>query len=509
MTAPRLGLPSGVVNPLRTSSGVSLERAHLIGVGGAGMSAIARILADRGLQVSGSDAKGSHVMTGLARRGVRTAIGQRAENLDLLPGGPTAVVVSTAIRPTNPEVVAAHSRSIPVVPRAEALAALMAGFRGVCVAGTHGKTSTTSMLTVALQRAGLDPSFAIGGELNESGSGAHQGTGDVFVAEADESDGSFLAFSPHGAVITNIEADHLDHHGTPQAYARVFEEFVDRIGPAGFLVACVDDPGVRALLDQVRSRPGAPRIVGYGFDPRAGGGAGERDVRITRHSAAAFGTVAALALPGGSTVQLTLPVPGRHMLSNAAGALAVGLELGLSADRMADGLAGYTGVRRRFEYKGRVGGVSVFDDYAHHPTEVAAQLAAARSVVSGAAAAAGGATPGDSGGRLVVVFQPHLYSRTEMFAAQFGTALAAADLVVVLDVYGAREDPRPGISGALIVDAVPAGPQVLYLPSIAAAPAEIARLLRGGDLLITMGAGDVTMLGPLILEELGRLGEPS
>ncbi len=469
----------------RTPDGTELSRVHLVGAGGAGMNAIARILADRGLQVSGSDAKASHVLNGLVVRGVRTTVGHSAANLDLLDGGPTAVVVSSAIRPDNPEITEAHRRGIPVLRRAVALAALMDGRRSVCVAGTHGKTTTTSMLTVALQQAGLDPSFAIGGELNESGSGAHHGTGDIFVAEADESDGSFLAFAPHGAIITNLESDHLDHHGTPEAYAAVFDQFVERIAPGGFLVAGVDDPGVLALLDRVRAAPGAPRIVGYGRGRNS-------DVRIGRSTRDGHRTEADLTLPDGSTQQLALSVPGDHMLLNAAAALTAGTLLGESAQTMADGLAAYTGVRRRFEYKGRAGGVSVYDDYAHHPTEVRAQLAAARTVVP-------------PGGRLLVLFQPHLYSRTRTYAEEFADTLGMADLVVVLDVYGAREDPQPGITGALIADRV-TGARAVFEPSFGSAPQTVAALVRPGDVVVTMGAGDVTMLGPELLDLLAPNG---
>lgn len=475
------------------ADGSSLERVHMVGIGGAGMSAIARILADRGLAVSGSDAKGSHVLTGLGQRGVLTAVGHTAGNLDLLPAGPTVVVVSSAIRDTNPEVAEAHRRGIPVIQRAVALAALMTGHRSVCVAGTHGKTSTTSMLTVALQSAGLDPSFAIGGELNESGSGAHQGSGDIFVAEADESDGSFLAFAPHGAIITNLEPDHLDHHGTAEAYAAVFSAFVDRITAGGFLVLCIDDRGVRNLLAEISGTPGSPRIITYGFAAGA-------DLRITDHRPAGHGGTAVLQVAGDSDVRLRLSVPGAHMLSNAAAALAAGVALGVPAETMAAGLAGYTGVRRRFEYKGRAAGVSVYDDYAHHPTEVAAQLLAARSVLAAMDEAAGPGGPG----RLVVIFQPHLYSRTVTFATEFAGALSAADVVVVLEIYGAREDPVPGVTAELITRQIPAarGRQVLYLPSLAAVPAAVGDLTAPGDLVITMGAGDVTMLGPQLLDYL-------
>ena len=475
------------------ADGTSLARVHMVGIGGAGMSAIARILADRGLPVSGSDAKGSHVVTGLAQRGVLTAVGHRVENLDLLPGGPTVVVVSTAIRSSNPELAEARRRGLPVLQRAYALAALMTDRRSVCIAGTHGKTSTTSMLTVALQAAGLDPSFAIGGELNESGSGAHHGSGDIFVAEADESDGSFLAFSPHGAVVTNLEPDHLDHHGTAEAYTAVFRQFVERITPGGFLVLCLDDPGTRALLAAEQGRPGSPRLLTYGFDAGA-------DVRITDHRPSGHGGTAVVRLAGADIaggvreLLLHLAVPGAHMLSNAVAALTAGVALGVPAATMANGLARYTGVRRRFEYKGRAAGVSVYDDYAHHPTEVAAQLTAARSMVT------------ETGGRLVVVFQPHLYSRTRTFATEFAQALSAADVVVMLDVYGAREDPMPGVSGELItrqIDVSGTGvPAVHYLPSLAAVPAAVGELVQPGDLLITMGAGDVTMLGPQLLNHL-------
>jgi UDP-N-acetylmuramate--alanine ligase len=462
-----------------TAEGFSLQRAHLVGVGGAGMSGIARILADRGFAVSGSDARDSPVLAGLAARGVQTAVGHRAENLDLLPGGPTAVVVSTAVRPDNPEVMAARAAGVPVVRRADALAALMNGYRGVCIAGTHGKTSTTSMLTVALQQAGLDPSFAIGGELTGSGLGAHHGAGDIFVAEADESDGSFLSFSPHGAVITNLEPDHLDHHGTAAAYTAVFDQFVDRIEPGGFLVVCADDPGTAALA----ARSALRRVVSYGRSAGA---------RVHLEPATSAGP-AIVALADGRRVALELSVPGEHMLLNAVAALAAGVELGVDPQELADGLAAYTGVRRRFELKGVAAGVTVYDDYAHHPTEVAAQITAARGVLDSLPA---GGVPG----RLVVVFQPHLYSRTAAFAEAFGRALSGADLVVVLDVYGAREEPQPGVSGELISAAVPAGgADVYYHPDRVSAASFVRGVLRSGDIAITMGAGDVTAIGPELL----------
>ncbi|OLR94194.1 UDP-N-acetylmuramate--L-alanine ligase [Actinokineospora bangkokensis] len=460
-----------------------LDRAHLVGIGGAGMSGIARILLARGLPVSGSDAKESRANLALRAQGARIAVGQAAANLDLLDGGPTAVVVSTAIKPDNPELVAARERGLPVLHRSEALAALMAGDRVACIAGTHGKTSTTSMLTVALQHCRLDPSFAIGGDLNESGANAHHGSGGIFVAEADESDGSFLVFSPSVAVVTNVEADHLDHHGTVEAYTEVFDRFAARVEPGGVLVACADDPGSAALADRVEAA--GARVRRYGrtasgpedavlLDYRAEGGLGEARVSVS-----------------GQELLLRVALPGEHMALNAIAAFLAGLELGAPPTELGEGIAAFGGVRRRFELKGSAAGVRVYDDYAHHPTEVAAQLAAVR--------------PAAGDGRVVVVFQPHMYSRTRTFAAEFGAALAAADEVLVLDVFGAREEPEPGVSGALVADAVPLpADRVHYEPAFDKATALVAGLVRDGDLVLTMGAGDVTMLGPELLAELER-----
>lgn len=457
-----------------------LERVHLVGIGGAGMSGIARILLDRGMAVSGSDAKESPTLKTLRAQGAKVAVGQAAANLDLLDGAPTAVVVSSAIKPDNPELASARERGLTVLHRSEALAALMADHRVACVAGTHGKTSTTSMLTVALQHCRLDPSFAIGGDLNDSGANAHHGVGGIFVAEADESDGSFLAFTPSVAVVTNVEADHLDHHGTVEAYNAVFESFVDRLAADGVLVACADDPGSAALALLAESR--GLRVRRYG---RA-----TEDVKLTSYEPVDGGGLARFQLAG-SPVEMRVAVPGEHMALNALGALVAGLELGAPLEGLLEGIAGFGGVRRRFEFKGRAGGVRVYDDYAHHPTEVAAQLRAAR--------------PAAHGGKLVVIFQPHLYSRTRLFSKEFGEALALADEVVVLDVYGAREQPEPGVNGQLIVDNVPLpASRVRFEPSFEKVPALVAGLAADGDLVLTMGAGDVTMLGPELIAELDR-----
>ncbi len=457
-----------------------LRRAHLIGIGGAGMSGVARILLARGAAVSGSDAKESRALLSLRAQGATLFVGQTAENLGELAEPPSAVVVSTAIKETNPELAAARERGIPVLHRAQALAGLMAGHRVACIAGTHGKTSTTSMLTVALQNCRMDPSFAIGGDLNESGANAHHGEGGVFVAEADESDGSFLTYTPSVAVVTNVEPDHLDHHGTAEAYVKVFSDFVGQIEPGGLLIVCADDEGAARLGDEAAAA--GVRVRRYG---RAA--SGEGDVRVLDYTPAPDGGVVRIALDG-EEHDLRVAVPGEHMALNAVAALLAGLELGAPLDGMAAGLAAFGGVRRRFEFKGRAGDVRVYDDYAHHPTEVAAQLRAVRT-------AAGS-------GRVVVVFQPHLYSRTQTFAAEFAEALSLADEVVVLDVFGAREEPVPGVTGALIADRVTV--PVHYQPAFDVAAGLVADLVRPGDLAITMGAGDVTQLGPEILAELDR-----
>ncbi|GAA5119484.1 UDP-N-acetylmuramate--L-alanine ligase [Pseudonocardia adelaidensis] len=455
------------------------KRVHLIGIGGAGMSGIARILVARGAVVSGSDAKDSRTVLALRALGADVAVGHDAAHL---PEPPATVVVSSAIRESNPELAAARERGIPVVHRAQALAALTAGRRLAAVTGTAGKTSTTSMLTVALQHCGFDPSFAIGGDLAASGSGAHEGSGDVFVVEADESDASFLAFSPAVAVVTNVEADHLDHYGSAEAYVAAFDEFLARIVPGGTLVTCVDDPGAAALADRACAR--GIRVRRYG---RADGAdAALVDFRPD-------GTGARVVLRhDGREHHLRLAVPGEHMALNALGALLAGVELGAEVGALLAGLAAFDGVRRRFEFRGRAAGVAVYDDYAHHPSKVAAQLRAARQVV-------------DGHGRVVVAFQPHLYSRTRDFAAEFGAALGLADEVVVLDVYGAREDPQPGVSGALIADAVPLpAERVRFVPRWEDVPTVVADIAAPGDLVVTMGAGDVTVLAPEILVELER-----
>ncbi|BBZ08201.1 UDP-N-acetylmuramate--L-alanine ligase [Mycolicibacterium doricum] len=461
-----------------------LRRVHMVGIGGAGMSGIARILLDRGAMVSGSDAKESRAVVALRARGAVIRVGHDASSLDLLPGGPTAVVTTYAAIPkTNPELVEARRRAIPVVLRPVVLAKMMAGHTTLMVTGTHGKTTTTSMLIVALQHGGFDPSFAVGGDLGEAGTNAHHGSGQCFVAEADESDGSLLEYTPDVAVVTNIEADHLDFFGSAEAYTAVFDAFVERLTPGGALIVCVDDPGSAALA--ARTEALGVRVLRYG----SAGGA-DLAGALAGWEQKGTGAVAHVQLAGESAPRaMRLSVPGRHMALNALGALLAALQVGADADTVLDGLAGFEGVRRRFELVGTAGGVRVFDDYAHHPTEVAATLAALRAVTDQA---------GD--GRAVVVFQPHLYSRTETFARQFGAALSTADLVFVLDVYAAREQPIAGVSGASIVEHVDA--PVTYVPDFSAVADQVAGSVRPGDVVLTMGAGDVTMLGPEIVAAL-------
>lgn len=468
-----------------------LARVHMVGIGGAGMSGVARILLARGGQVSGSDARESRGVLALRARGARVRIGHDPSALDLLPGGPTVVVTTTSAIPrSNPELVAAAERGIPIMLRPVVLAMLMRGMRNVLVAGTHGKTSTTSMLVVALQHCGDDPSFAIGGELNESGTNAHHGSGGVFVAEADESDGSLLEYSPNVVVVTNVDSDHLDYFGTVEAYVDVFDAFLLRIQPAGVLVACADDPGSAALADRAEAA-GIP-VRRYGRAPGV-------DAQLLNWRAAEGGGVGEVVLAGESQPRtLTLAVPGEHMALNSLGALLAGLAIGAQAEPVLAGLASFGGVHRRFQFVGRAAGVRVYDDYAHHPTEVRAVLQAARAVADAET---------HDGGRVIVVFQPHLYSRTLTFAAEFGAALSLADEVVVLDVYAAREAPIAGVSGAIIAEAVTS--RVFYQPHLAAAAAQVAALAGAGDLVITMGAGDVTMLGPEIVRSVRECTQES
>jgi len=446
----------------------SLGRVHFIGVGGVGMSAVARIMVARGVPVSGSDAKDLPVMRDLAAKGARIAVGYGAGNL----GDAQTVVAGSAIRADNPELAAARQAGLPVLHRSEALAATMGEDTVVTIAGTHGKSTTTSMVTVLLQGAGLDPSFAIGANVPSLGVNAAHGTSGIFVAEADESDGSFLNYLPQVAVVTNVEADHLDHYGTAEAVYESFDKFAALLPADGLLVACADDPGARALAERTR-QAGNTRVLLYGT-------ADDADLKLHDDGP---GSVAVSTAEG--RFDLALQVPGRHNALNAAAAFAVALELGVAPGAAASALASFSGASRRFELKGEARGVRVFDDYAHHPTEVRAALTAARSVA------------GEH--KVHVLFQPHLFSRTREFAREFAEALDLADTALVLDIYPAREDPIPGVTSKLIADHMAGRGRLVSAEDAVAAVADAA---ADGDIVLTAGAGDVTGYGPRIVEAL-------
>ncbi|WP_171162363.1 UDP-N-acetylmuramate--L-alanine ligase [Streptomyces sp. I05A-00742] len=456
----------------------TMDRPHFIGIGGAGMSGIAKILAQRGARVAGSDAKESATAEALRALGATVHVGHAAEHL---AEDATCVVVSSAIRQDNPELVAAAERGVPVVHRSDALARLMDGLRPIAVAGTHGKTTTTSMLAVALDALGLDPSYAIGGDLQGPGTNARHGAGEIFVAEADESDRSFHKYAPEVAIILNAELDHHANYASMEEIHESFEIFVGRIRPGGTLVVAADQEGARELTRRLAGRTGDVRVVTYGESEGA-------DVRVLDVTPRGLTSEVTVALDG-RELTFGVSVPGRHYAHNAVAALAAGVALGVPADDLAAALGKYTGVGRRLQLKGEAAGAQVIDSYAHHPTEMTADLEAMR----GAAA--------DS--RVLVVFQPHLFSRTQELGTEMGRALALADASVVLDIYPAREDPIPGVTSAMIIDAArEAGADVRAEHDMAAVPDVLAGMVRPGDLVLTMGAGDVTDLGPRILARL-------
>ncbi len=446
----------------------SHHHVHLVGIGGAGMSGLARILLLRGHHVTGSDLRDGRALEELRVLGAHVAVGHHADNL----AGADIVVTSSAVPTDNPEVRAAREQRRVLLRRAELLAWLMADDRAVLIAGTHGKTTTTSMAVVALQAAGGDPSFAIGGSLNESGTNAHAGTDGSFVAEADESDRSFLVYRPDLAVVTNLEHDHPDEFEDLHAVRQAFIGFLERRAPGAPALLCLDDPGSAWLAEHID----AP-VVTYGEDPRA-------EVRVIADDAGAE-----VRIHGEPAARLTLSVPGVHNLRNATAAVAVCHLLGVDAAAAGEGLTSFTGAVRRFQRLGTVGGIEVVDDYAHHPTELRATLAAARQ---------------QRPERIVVVVQPHRYSRTEVFGAELGRAAAGADVVIVTDVYGSTEAPVPGITGKLVADAAAeAGASVVYRPSLREVVDELVATVRAGDLVLTAGAGDVTSVGPALLQRLG------
>ncbi|WP_406174589.1 UDP-N-acetylmuramate--L-alanine ligase [Streptomyces sp. NBC_00996] len=456
----------------------AMDRPHFIGIGGAGMSGIAKILAQRGAKVAGSDAKESATAQALRALGATVHIGHAAGHL---ASDSTCVVVSSAIRPDNPELARAAELGIPVVHRSDALARLMDDLRPVAVAGTHGKTTTTSMLAVSLSTLGLSPSYAIGGDLDAPGSNALHGEGEIFVAEADESDRSFHKYAPEVAIVLNVELDHHANYASMDEIYESFGTFVDRITSGGTLVISADHEGARELTRRVTAAD--VRVVTYGD-------AADADVRVLSVVPQGLKSEVTVLLDD-SELTFTVSVPGRHYAHNAVAALAAGVALGIPATELAPALASYTGVKRRLQLKGEEAGVQVIDSYAHHPTEMTADLEAMR-------AAAGDA-------RILVVFQPHLFSRTQELGKEMGEALSLADASVVLDIYPAREDPIPGVTSELIIEAArAAGADVTPVHDKGEVPSVVAGMAKPGDLVLTMGAGDVTDLGPEILTRLSK-----
>jgi UDP-N-acetylmuramate--alanine ligase len=461
------------------------RRIHFVGIGGIGMSGIAELLANLGYEVSGSDAKRSAVTDRLEQLGVRVFAGHEAAHV----GSADVVVISSAIGGANPEVTEARRRNVPVIPRAEMLAELMRLRYGIAIAGAHGKTTTTSMVALVLERAGLDPTAVIGGRLSAFGSNARLGRGDYMVVEADESDRSFLKLSPSIALITNIDREHMESYGDWASLQQAFVDFANKVPFYGFVVACVDDPLLRELVPRITRR-----VITYSLDDA------DPRVRVAGRGMKleAFGsscTVVRRDREGveGELGQLRLQVPGRHNLLNAIGGVAVGLEVGVPFERIAAALEGFQGAERRFQKLGEAAGVMVVDDYGHHPTEIAAVIAACRAGI---------------GRRVVVVFQPHRYSRTSQLMSEFGAALSAADEVVLTDIYAAGEPPIAGVTVEALAEAVRgvARCPVHLVKPLEELPAAVAALARSGDLVVTLGAGSIGSVGERILAAIRKRG---
>lgn len=475
----------GLLSPIELPSLDELGAVHFIAIGGSGMNGIASMMLASGIRVSGSDRQDSKYLRALEAQGARVYIGHRAEQL----GDATTVVASSAIREDNPELAEARRRGLRVLHRSAALGTLMLGRRGIAVSGTHGKTTTTAMIAHVLGGCGFDPSFVIGGALTGSATGGHLGGGDVMVVEADESDGSFLQYPREVAVVTNIDPDHLSNWGSADNYADGFLRFATATS-VRLLVTSADDPGAVALRDRVRQRIAAgssgPEIMTFGT-------AEEADVHIMGARLAGTGSRFSLGRAG-RFGPVELSVPGHYNVLNAAAAYAVAVWLGADEADVRRELTRYQGTYRRFQLIGTPNNIRVYDDYAHHPTEVLNTLIAARTGV------------GD--GRVVVCFQPHLYTRTRDFWRELAHALEQADEAIVMDVCGDREDPIPGIDGAMVADAVtPGTAHVTYKPVWDDAAPTVARIARPGDLVITVGCGDVTKVAPKIVDEIQRLTE--
>nr|WP_040763018.1 UDP-N-acetylmuramate--L-alanine ligase [Sporomusa ovata] len=447
---------------------------HFVGIGGSGMSSIAKVLLEMGYIVSGSDAQESAVTTKLAQAGARVHIGHSYENI----GDTQAVVVSTAIPETNPEVKAARDKEIPVYHRADVLAFLMSKRQGIAVAGAHGKTTTTSMIALMLERAGIDPTIVIGGELESIGGSAKLGHGPYLVAEADESDASFLKFSPQIAIVTNIENDHMDYYKTMDNILRTFDKFLHKIAPAeGVAILCFDNSHVRNIAAKLERR-----YISYAL---------EHEADVIARNIKSDGPVSTFDVyyHGNLLGTAKICVPGIHNVSNALAAVAVGIYAGLSFAQIVEGLGLFQGAKRRFQTKGRVNGIWVVDDYAHHPTEISTTLLGARQTEPK---------------RLICVFQPHRYTRTNFLQKEFGAAFLQADLLILTDIYSAGEQPIPGVSGETIKNEIEqqTNQRVTYVPDKGKIARYLFEIVEPGDLVMTMGAGNIYQVGEELVEKL-------
>ncbi len=453
-----------------------IHKIHFVGIGGAGMSPLAKILVEKGYEVSGSDLSSSEIVENLKKLGAKIFQGQSGENVQ----GVDAIVVSTAIPEDNPEVVAARELGIPKLHRSDINAALLNAVKGIAVAGAHGKTTTTSMLGVALDHAGISPTIIIGGEVDYLGSNAKLGQGEYLVSEADESDGSFLKLKPHIAVVTNVENDHMDHYGTMDNIRKAFKQFMENVDPeTGYAVLCFENENIRNIAKQLDRK-----YISYAIEQPAD----YQAANIIMHGA---GIAFDVMHKGQNLGHVDLNIPGRHNVLDAMAAIVVGLSIGLTVEQMADGLACFHGAKRRFQTKGRVNGVWVVDDYAHHPTEIAATLLAAKQTKPH---------------RLICCFQPHRFTRTQLLHREFGKAFREVDLLVLTDVYAAGEAPIEGISGQTILDEVrqQTGQEVVYIPKREELAAYLKTIAEDGDLIMTMGAGDIYQTGEELVELLQK-----
>jgi UDP-N-acetylmuramate--alanine ligase len=450
------------------------HRLHFVGIGGIGMSGIAEVLLNLGYSVSGSDLKESEATHRLRSLGAKIFAGHREENL---AGDPSVVVISTAVKFSNPEVLEARRRNIPVIPRAEMLAELMRMKYGVAVAGSHGKTTTTSMIAAVLSAAGLDPTMVIGGRVRALGSNAKLGQGEMLVAEADESDGTFLLLSPTIAVVTNIDREHMDYYQTMERLTESFLAFINKVPFYGLAVLCLDHPNVRALIPKVKKR-----FVTYGLAPEA-------DISARELRTESMGCQFSVTRRSETLGRLKLHLPGRHSATNALAAVAVAQELEIPFAHVAEGLESFTGIHRRFEIKGEAGGVLIIDDYGHHPVEIRATLQAIRD---------GWQRP------LTVIFQPHRYSRTKDLFDDFLTAFDGADRLVLTEVYAAGEEPVAGVSGEALYQAVKRRGhlEAEFIADKSQIAKRLVPMLRRGDLVLTLGAGDIYRVGEELVEAL-------